>query len=151
MPLRSGARLVLKHFSVDKAHFSEAGEQCQVGGLGVPVCEVEMRSTFQRSLAPGSHGTVATTLSLDGFIGRTNATISVGSGKEGPPVAQVCGLALEAIPRPLFPSYGQDFASPHKPRKVEAEGDEVTCFGHTACVKLRWETSVTFTFEFFFK
>lgn len=120
-----------------------------MGGLGVPICEVEMRSTFQRSLAPGSHGTVSITLSLDGFIGRTNATTFVGSGKKGPPVAWGCGLAYKAVPRPLFPGYGQEFASPHKPRKLEAEGDEVTSFGHTACMKLRWETSVTFISEFF--
>lgn len=81
-----------------------------------------MRSTFQRSLAPGSHGTIAITLSLDGFIGSTNATTSVGSGKKGPPVARGCGLAYKAIPRPLFPGYGQDFASPHKPRKPRSGG-----------------------------
>lgn len=73
---------------------------------------------------------------------------SVGSGKKGPPVARGCGLSFEAIPRLLFPGYGQDFASPRKSRKLEAEGDEVTWFGNTACIKLRWETSVTFTFEF---
>lgn len=97
-----------------------------MGGLGVPICEVEMPSTFQGAWHLAAMVPLPSFYLLMVLLAKQMLPTSVGSGKKGPPVARGCGLSFEAIPRLLFPGYGQDFASPRKSRKLEAEGDEVT-------------------------